>query len=343
MAIDVSFADYVRGVRTSAQGAVVLSARLEWAAPADITPDEKKALRAVKARAAEVQEVLGDRDRLAPGKMRPLLVAFANDWSALYDALTAKSRLPSHVSNRGPEAAMLSMSLFPDGASFTQLDAETAWVEGQRRIVRIHDEQLTPKIEALVGDGFIEAVKNSTGILGNALGTGRQKRTIPSTTALQEALVRFGKAVARLRTRARLAGGRGRRGVGEALPRRGRADGRASRGAARGRRRLVDGPDGGRHDHRHHDGGDDRRHDDAEAPARAQCDEQREHPGLDRHERRQDAGAHQRDEQRQPGRQRHEQRQRFGVHNHERGQRVACRQHPEQRRQRCRLTGPAHR
>ncbi len=195
MAIDVSFADYVRGVRTSAQGAVVLAARLEWAAPTDITPDEKKALRVVKARAADVQEVLGDRDRLAPGKMRPLLVAFANDWSALYDALTAKARLPSHVSNRGPDAAMLSMSLLPDGESFTQLDAETARVEGQRRIARIHDEQLAPRIELLVGDGFIEAVKNSTGILGNALGTGRQKRTIPSTTALQEALVRFGKAV----------------------------------------------------------------------------------------------------------------------------------------------------
>jgi hypothetical protein len=195
MAIDVSFADYVRGVRTSAQGAVVLAARLEWAAPADITPDEKKALRLVKTIAEEVKEVLGDRDRLAPAKMRPLLLAFANDWTALHDALSAKSRVPSHVSNRGADAAMVVMSLFPDGVSFTQLEAEAAWVEGQRRIERIQHEHLAQRIETLVGDGFIEAIKNSTGILGNALGTGREKRTIPSTTALQETLVRFGKAV----------------------------------------------------------------------------------------------------------------------------------------------------
>ncbi len=193
--IEINFADYVRGVRTSAQGAVVLAARLEWAAPSNMNSDEKKALALVVARAGEVKGVLDERDRLGPQRLRPLLNAFANDWSAIYGALSAKARLPSHVGDAGEDAASLVSSLFPDGVSFTQLEAESAWVEGQRRIERITDEKLGKRIEALVGDGFIEAVENSTGELGNALGTGEEKRTIPSSSGLHDSINRFGRAV----------------------------------------------------------------------------------------------------------------------------------------------------
>lgn len=191
----IKFGDYVGGVRATSQTAAVLAARLEKAAPTDITTEEKNALRQVLATAREVHRVQSDRDRLAPAKLRPVLDDFVNDWSALADALVAHGRLSSSVSEEAPLAATLARSLFPDGVAFTQLPADRAWSEADRRLSRIETEELADDLERLIGAQFVEAVKQSTGRLANAIGTGPDAQPVASTTALAEALVKFGRAV----------------------------------------------------------------------------------------------------------------------------------------------------
>ncbi len=195
MATEVEFADYVRGVRASGPSVAVLDARLEKAQPPDITTAEKKALKLVHDRAADVAAVQAARDRLAPGRLRPVLLSFLNDWTGLYDALSAKVRLPRTISDVGDRAETMRASLFPDGVSFTLLDAESAWSEGSRRLQRIDDEDLQSELVALVGKEFVMAVRSGTDALGAAIGTNDGGTEAPSSSALQEAIARFGKAV----------------------------------------------------------------------------------------------------------------------------------------------------
>ncbi len=193
--IDVQFSEYVRNVRSGALQASVLATRLQKAAPIDITNDEKKALKVVVLRAGEVSLVQSARDRLAPGKVRPVLLEYTSDWSAFLDALLAKARVPAHVSDGGARAREIATSLFPDGITFTQLDAESAWSEGNRRLERIAQEKLGDTIDELIGADFLKAAEKGTSALADAIGTGEADQATPSTTALIESLARFGKAV----------------------------------------------------------------------------------------------------------------------------------------------------
>lgn len=192
---EIIFENYVGNVRANSQTAAVLAARLEKAAPEDLTPEERKALRAVLAIARDVQRVQSDRDRLAPGKLRPVLDSFVNDWSALYEAMSALGRLSGNVTKNGPIASRLVATLFPDGVSFTKLPADRAWSEGDRRLDRIAQDELGEPIEGLVGPHFLQGVKRSTEALANAIGTGKDSVPVSSPTALAEALAQFGRAV----------------------------------------------------------------------------------------------------------------------------------------------------
>jgi hypothetical protein len=191
---EVGFENYVRGIRCSGPSVAVLMARLEKAQPPDLTPPEKKAFKLLQQRAHQVELVLAARDRLAPGRLRPVLLSHADGWNALYEALVAKSRIPVSISDVGARASALVGSLFADGTSFTQLDAETAWSEAQRRLTRIVDEELEHELTQLVGPELLEVARAATTTLGNAIGT-RGDAEAPSSTALQEALALFGRAV----------------------------------------------------------------------------------------------------------------------------------------------------
>lgn len=193
---EIRFEDYVRGVRATCQTAPVLSARLEKAAPADITSDERKALRAVAALALEVQSVQSERDRLGPTRLRPLRAVFINDWSALYEGLGALARISPEVSKNGPAAARIVDSLFPDGVAFLQLPSERAWSEAKRRLDRLDGEGLGERIEALIGKHFVEGAKRSTAQLADAIGTGKGALPVASGVSLSDALLKFQRAVA---------------------------------------------------------------------------------------------------------------------------------------------------
>lgn len=195
--IEIEYQDYVRNVRSSSTLAPVLAARLHKAAPEDLTPVQKKALKLVLTSADEVTSTQSERDRMAPGKLRPVLDAFSNDWTAFFEALAAKARVPSRVSDVGKRAAAIETSLFPDGVSFTQLPAESAWSEGKRRIGRIDEERLTGEVGELVGTEFLTAARQSTAALADAIGTGAAPRSTPSSTGLFDALAKFGRAVGR--------------------------------------------------------------------------------------------------------------------------------------------------
>lgn len=192
---EIIFENYVGNVRANSQTAAVLAARLEKAAPDDLTPEQKKALRNVLSCAREVQRVQSDRDRLAPTKLRPVLDSFTNDWSAFYEAMSALGRLPSTVTKNGPIAAKLVQTIFPEGVSFTKLPADRAWSEGDRRLDHIRTGDLAEPITELVGPHFLQGVMRSTEALANAIGTGRNANPVASPTALAESLAQFGRAV----------------------------------------------------------------------------------------------------------------------------------------------------
>jgi hypothetical protein len=195
MMTEIPFHDYIRPVRASARTAAALAARLETAAPADLNAEQRKALRQVSLAAVDVLEVQSERDHLAPAKTRPILSKFTNDWSALYETLSGTSRLGDD--DRGARAVRVLASLFPDGVLFTQLPADQAWSEGKRRVMRLEAGDLGAEVEALVGQPFIAAVKKSTATLAAAIGIGKQARPVASTTALSQALLKFGRAVAK--------------------------------------------------------------------------------------------------------------------------------------------------
>jgi hypothetical protein len=193
--IDIAFSDYVRNVRCSAQTTAVLAARLQKAAPHDISAELRAALRAIAVRAADVAEVQSERDRLGPARVRPLLSAYDNGWSALHEALVAAARIPAVVSNRGQRSRAILESVFPDGISFVVLDAEAAWAEGKRRVDRLRDEGFEATLAELIGSDFVATVDTVTKDLADAIGTGSRPHVVLNTSALQEALWRFGRAV----------------------------------------------------------------------------------------------------------------------------------------------------
>jgi hypothetical protein len=191
---EIIFSDYGRSVRCSAQSAAVLNARLHKVAPHDLNQDQKRALRVMGERADEVREVQALRERFGPAKMRPLLALFVNGFSAVYEGLVAASRVTLDVSDRGERATAVLNTLFADGVSFTQLDAESAWSEGARRLERIKVEGLKKEIDTLIGEDLLATAVKATAKLADAIGTG-QVRPVPTTTALQESLSRFGRSV----------------------------------------------------------------------------------------------------------------------------------------------------
>jgi hypothetical protein len=194
-AFDIPYYDHVRSPRCSAQSAAVLAARLVKAAPADVNPEQRAALVAVGLRAEEVAAVQSERDRLGPARLRPVLSLYANGWGALYEALLAAMRVPVEVSDRAARSQAIADSLFPEGISFVQLDAEAAWSEGNRRVDRVNHEGMKPALHELIGPDYFATAENVTAKLADAIGTGRAVLLSPSTTALQEALARFGRAV----------------------------------------------------------------------------------------------------------------------------------------------------
>jgi hypothetical protein len=192
---EIDFSSYAGPVRATSRSTVVLAARLQNAAPDDLTDGQREALIELRARAHEVQAVQSERDRQAPAKTRVVREAVGSAWHAVHDGLSAASRLTG--TERSNLAIGVLDSLFPFGVGFTQLDSEGCWSESERHIDRIDAEGFAATIDGLLGPEFLVAVRARHADLGDAIGVGTTPRATPSSTALVVALGKFGRAVGR--------------------------------------------------------------------------------------------------------------------------------------------------
>ncbi len=190
----IDFSEYARPPRLDAAGGVLLAIRLIRSMPADATPLERDVLNRVRDAAIEVQRIAKLRDRLRPQNLRATDRRFDGAWAALHGQLSAMTRLLD--TEEGREAEALMTTLFTDGLAFVQGTYEEQWYESKRRLDRIDEEALEPRIAALVHASLLPRVREAHAALGDGLGVGAEPVAIPSGDELAEALRRLAREVA---------------------------------------------------------------------------------------------------------------------------------------------------
>jgi hypothetical protein len=188
----ISFSNYVEATRFGAAYCLPVAQQLHTAMPPDASSDEKSAMKVVLERAELVKEAITDRERVGPARVRPMLLDFANAWSACAEILGGLARIEGQ---KGDEARVLSDAVFADGVAFVQLDARAAWGEGQRRLDRVADDALAKRLEAVVGKHVAVEMKRSTDALGAAIGVGAHHE-VPNVNVLGERVSSFARGVA---------------------------------------------------------------------------------------------------------------------------------------------------
>ena len=89
----ISFWLYITPPRVSAASAIVLVRRLINAAPADLTEDERDALRHMREQAVTVQDIEKTRERLRPENLKEEDRFFDGYWGVLKDQIFAWLRV----------------------------------------------------------------------------------------------------------------------------------------------------------------------------------------------------------------------------------------------------------
>jgi hypothetical protein len=189
-------ASYTNPARFSSRHCMLVARQLQSAAPKPLTPDQTEALALVLKRATEVDEVRMERQRVAPPSLRAPRFAMVSAWSSLRSALLALGAIPVDVSAEGPEAAALATKLFPNGIDFSTHDAGALWTVSRMLLVRIQDEGLRERIDALVSPRLLRFVEKAFAELGLAVGADGELPRLPARRALLEANTRFAFAVA---------------------------------------------------------------------------------------------------------------------------------------------------
>lgn len=189
----VPFRDYTESIRISGQYAKPLVRELMLAKPTDADDAETQHLERLAAIALEIDDVRTERTNVVA--VRPALNTFSACWGGAYDTLLGISRMPVSMGSRGPRAERLLARLFPSGSGFLKLDARAAWSEADRVLRVIETESLGSELVELLGGEYTTAMKKSAQELSDAGGFGRVVRETPSTTAMQETLLRFWRAL----------------------------------------------------------------------------------------------------------------------------------------------------
>ena len=168
-----------------AASAVALLHRLLAVATAykKLPPRIEQARKRLAATLTRLQEAL--KTRLAAGTGSDSLRSRQADraidlaFSALYDFLTAYSKLPEGTPQRTSAQSLLSV-LFGDGLKFTMLSFVKEWAEASARIQRIADDKLDAPIKALGGEVFLKNLAAAHKAYGEALGITSAKAATPS-------------------------------------------------------------------------------------------------------------------------------------------------------------------
>jgi hypothetical protein len=191
-----SYSQYVDGMRIPAERAQPFARELKHAAPRDMSPTEKRAIKLVFDLARDIDRVLKDRSRLSGAKIRPVVSDFVSAWGGMSDALLGIARMPSSLTDRPTRAADLHARLFPDGVLWLRSDAQALWSHANRLLERIEEESMLRDLERLLGRDFHVAVVKLTGQLGEAIGVGRVPRETLSPNGLQLKVQELSRAVA---------------------------------------------------------------------------------------------------------------------------------------------------
>lgn len=196
--VALDFRPYTTSVRVPAIYAVPLARELRKRAPRNLPSVIQTALATTDELANHVKIILDERDKTSPLQVRPQLQSCQSCWIAIAGALEAKTRVPAEISGAAAQASELLAGYFPDGTAFTRLDARGFWSEAQRRLERMQRDGDVTRLTQLVGKDLVLAARKTTADLGEAIGVGEATREpAPSSTALQETLFRFSRAVGR--------------------------------------------------------------------------------------------------------------------------------------------------
>jgi hypothetical protein len=184
-------AQYLGPARIASGRVMVFVEALGVAAPADITAQEKKKLKAVERSAKKVEDVQTAREQQSPARLQGPRLAMITSLGAFYDMLSATSRLPSESAK---EAQFILRSLFPQGATYVTLAAPELWAHVRRLKNRVRQEGLDKRFQEFASTEFLAAIHDAQEALGDAIGLDGRS-TLP-TTALADAIAAFQVAVA---------------------------------------------------------------------------------------------------------------------------------------------------
>ena len=190
-----SIASYTGNARFNSRHCAALAIQLHRVAPAGMSGDQASALALIVTRAAEVDLVRKTRSRTAPSAQRVPRFKVVSAWAAVKDGLGATATIPPELGSEGQEAQTLGTRLFPEGSSFTQLDAVAVWSQSKELLERLDEEGLSPRVNALIHPKLLAAATRAYEQLGQAIGVVGEVIPTPPSRALAEANKRFAFAV----------------------------------------------------------------------------------------------------------------------------------------------------
>lgn len=187
---------YLQRTRVNGPEAIVLITKLVKAAPKRLPARVATALGEMREEGVHLQDVLMDRLQDNPISVRPLDLRLDAGWMGLAEAFGASARLEG--TPEANEALALTALVFPHGTSFVKATYAAEWTTSANTLRIIDENQLSKRIEDLVGGQFLPFIESAHQAFGDALGVG--EGAVPSdeedTTALADALDRVTSAIA---------------------------------------------------------------------------------------------------------------------------------------------------
>jgi hypothetical protein len=187
---------YLQPTRANGPDAIMLVTRLVKAAPKRLPERVKAGLIEMREQGVHLQDVLMDRLRDNPISLRPLDLRLDGGWMGLFEAFAASARLEGTPAAK--EAIVLIALVFPQGTAFVKATYAAEWTTSANTLRIIDENELEPRIKALVGGQFLPFIRESHRAFGDALGVG--EGSVPTseedTASLADALDRVTDAIA---------------------------------------------------------------------------------------------------------------------------------------------------
>jgi hypothetical protein len=187
---------YQRIPQLSVRKTIALAVRLLAEIPGDLSDDERKAAKRVRADLSALKAAYALKNSQPPPKMpdkKGADQAVDTAWAALHGRILACSYLPPERYPQSLRARELLTRFFARGLSFLTLEYEAEWAESESKLQSIHDGKLAPLIEEIAGPEYLVEVRLTHDLYGKALGmtpgtASAQKPTEIAVAPLRDAL-----------------------------------------------------------------------------------------------------------------------------------------------------------